>query len=140
MSFSAHIENKKKDLLFLGKGPTQGLGHTLTVEKMYSINFTVTHKKFCLSLHYSGASSYLFVNGTEIYKFKAKDSEIVPTPLFLGNISKDWSVDNMKRAGFTSYVYDFSVDYDVIAVNHIKDIYNYLMNKNDSVNEDIWIC
>ena len=46
----------------------------------------------------------------------------------------------MKRAGFTGYVYDFSVDYDVIAVNHIKDIYNYLMNKNDSVNEDIWIC
>ena len=88
----------------------------------------------------NGANSYLFVNGTEIYKFKAKDSEIVPTPLFLGNISKDWSVDNMKRAGFTGYVYDFSVDYDVIAVNHIKDIYNYLMNKNDSVNEDIWIC
>ena len=39
---------------------------------MYSINFTVTKKKFCLSLHYNGANSYLFVNGTEIYKFKAK--------------------------------------------------------------------
>ena len=133
MSFSAHIENKKKDLLFLGKGPTQGLGHTLTVEKMYSIKFTVTHKKFCLSLHYSGASSYLFVNGTEIYKFKAKDSEIVPTPLFLGNISKDWSVDNMKRAGFTGYVYDFSVDYDPTAVDNIKNIHKYLMRKNNII-------
>ena len=89
MSFSAHIDNKKKDILILGKGPTQGLEHTLTAEKMYSINFTVTKKKFCLSLHYNGANSYLFVNGTEIYKFKAKDSEIVATPLCLGNISKD---------------------------------------------------
>ena len=64
---------------------------------MYSINFTVTKNKFCLSLHYNRASSYLFVNGTEIYKFKEKDSEIVAAPLCLGNISKDWSVDNMKK-------------------------------------------
>ena len=92
MSSSAHIDNKKKDILVLGKGPTQGLEHTLTAEKMYLINFTVTKKKFCLSLHYSGANSYLFLNGTEIYKFKADDSEIVLTPLCLGNISKDWSV------------------------------------------------
>ena len=64
---------------------------------MYSVNFTVTKKKFRSSLHYNGANSYLFVNGTEIYKFKAKDSEIVATPLCLGDISKDWSVDNMKK-------------------------------------------
>ena len=56
---------------------------------MYSINFTETKKKFCLSLHYNGANSYLFVNGTDIYKFKVKDSEIVVAPLCLGNISKD---------------------------------------------------
>ena len=54
---------------------------------MYSINFTLTKKRFCLSLYYNGASSYLFVNGTEIYKFKAKDSEIVASALCLGNIS-----------------------------------------------------
>ena len=64
---------------------------------MYSINFTVTKKKFCLSLHYNGANSYLFVNGTEIYKFKAKDSKIVAASLCFGNISNDWSVDNMKK-------------------------------------------
>ena len=92
---------------------------------MYSINFNLTKKKFCLSLHYNGANSYLFVNGTEIYKFKAKDSEIVATPLCLGNISKDWSVDNMKKTGFNGYAYDFSVDYDVIAVDDIKDIHKY---------------
>ena len=99
MSSSAHIENKKKDILVLGKGPTQGLEHTLTSERMYSINFTVTKTKFCLSLHYHGANSYSFVNGTEIYKFKGKISEIVATPLCLGNIFKDWSEDNMKKTG-----------------------------------------
>ena len=64
---------------------------------MYSINFTVKKKIFCLSLHYNEANNYLFVNGTEIYKFKTKDSEIVAAPLCLGNISKNWSVDNMKK-------------------------------------------
>ena len=97
MSFCAQIDNKKKDILILGKGPTQRLENTLTAEKMYSINFTVTKNKFCLSLHYNGANSYLFVNGTKIYKFKAKDCEIVASPLCSGNISKDWSVDNVKK-------------------------------------------
>ena len=64
---------------------------------MYSINFTVTKKKFCLCLHYNGANSYLFVNGIEIYKFRAKDFEIVETLLCLGNISKDWSIDNIEK-------------------------------------------
>ena len=94
MSSSIHIDITKKDILVLRRGPTQGLESTLTAEKMCSINFTVTKKKFCLSLHYNGANSYLFVNGTEIIKFKAKDSEIVASPLCLSNISKDWSTDN----------------------------------------------
>ena len=129
MSSSAYVDNNEKDILILGKGPTQGLEHTLTAEKMYLINFTVTKKKFCLSLHYNGAHSYLFVNGTEIYNFKAKDSEIVASPLSLGNISKDWSVDNMRKTGFNGCVYDFNVDYDAIAVDDILDIHNYLMEK-----------
>ena len=86
MSSSIHVDNKKKDILILGRGPTQELEYTLTAEKMCSINFTMTKKKFCLSLHYNGGNSYLFVNGKEIHKFKAKDSEIVVTPLCLGNI------------------------------------------------------
>ena len=64
---------------------------------MYSINFVEINKKFCFSFHYNGANSYLFVNDTEIYKFKAKDSEIVASSLCLGNISRDWSTDNMKK-------------------------------------------
>ena len=133
MTSSAHIDNKKKDILVLGKVPTQGLEHVLTAEKIYLINFTVTNKKLCLSLHYSWVDSYLFVNGTEIYKFKAKDSEIVATPLCLENISKDWSVDNRKRTGFNGYVYDFSVDYDAVTGDDIKDIHMYLMKKNNIV-------
>ena len=93
----------------------------------------MTKKKFCLSLHYNGVNSYLFVNGIEIYKCKAKGSEIVAGPLRLGNISKDWSVDNMRRTSFNAYVYDFRVDYVAIAVGDIKDIHKYLMKKNDIV-------
>ena len=100
---------------------------------MYSSNFTVTKKKFCLSLHYNRANSYLFVNGTEIYKFTAKDSEIIATPLCLGNISKDWSADNMRKTGFNGYGSDCSVGYDPISVDDIKDIHKYLMKKNDFV-------
>ena len=90
MSLSAHIDNKKKDILVIAKGPTQGLQHTLTAEKTYAINLNVTKKKFCLNLHYNEANSYVFVNGKEIYKFKTKDSEIVTTSLSFGNILKDW--------------------------------------------------
>ena len=117
----------------MGKGPTQGLENTVSAEKMYSVNFIERNQKFCLSLHYNGANSYLFVNGTEIYKFKAKDSETAATPLCLGNISKDWSVDNMKKTGLNGYDYDFSVSYDAIAVDVILDIHNTLMKKNDIV-------
>ena len=85
-------------------------------------------------MHYNGANSYLFVNGIKIYKFKAKDSKIVASPLCLANISKDWSIDNMKKkTAFNGYVYDFSVDYDAIDVDDIVDIHKYLMKKNNIV-------
>ena len=84
-------------------------------------------------MHYNGANSYLFVNGTEIIKFKAKDSEINPYELCLGNISKDWSIDNIKKTGLKDCVHDFSVDYDAIEVSDIFDIHKYLMEKNGIV-------
>ena len=89
-----------------------------------------------MSWHYNGADSYLFVNGTAIIKFKALlqlFKEIIATPLCLGNMSKDWSVDNMKYTGLNGYVYDFSVDYNVVAADGIKDIHKYLMKKNNIV-------
>ena len=94
MSSSVHIDNKKTYILILGKGLGE---HSLTAEKLYSINFSATKRRFCLSLHYNAASSYLLVNGVEIIKFKAKDSEIFPNLLCLGNISKDFSASNMKK-------------------------------------------
>ena len=84
-------------------------------------------------MHYNGANSYLFANSTEIIKSKAKDSNIIVPPLCLGNISKDWPVDNMKDTGLSRYIYDFSVDYDATDVDDIKDIYKYLMKKNNIV-------
>ena len=82
MSLSTKIHNRKKDILIVGKVPTQGLEHTLSAEKMYSINFTENNKKkIGLSLHQNGANSYLFVNVKEIHKFKGRDSEIEATPL-----------------------------------------------------------
>ena len=132
MSSSIHVDNKNKNILILGVGPTQGLEHTLTPEKMYSINFAITKKKFCLSLHYNGVNSYLFVNGTEIYKFKAKESDILLGSRCFENISKNWSVDNMKRTGFTGNVYyDFSFDYRITSVDDIKGIHKYLMKENN---------
>ena len=100
MSTSVHANNKTKNILDLGKDFVQGLDNiTIYAEKLYSIDFTENNEKFCLSLHYNGDNSYLFVNGTEIHKFKAKDYKIVASPLCLGNISKDFSVDNIKKAG-----------------------------------------
>ena len=73
MNSSIHIDNKEKDILILGKGLTQRLDeHSLTAEKNYSINFTLTKKKFCLSLHYNVANSYLFVNGAELLNLKQR--------------------------------------------------------------------
>ena len=86
-----------------------------------------------MSLRYNGSNNYLLVNGTKIIKFKAKDSKIVATPLCLGNISKDFAVDNMKKTALNGYVYDFSVDYDVIAVDDILDFHEYLMKKNNVI-------
>ena len=100
---------------------------------MYSINFTENDTKICLGLHDNGANSYLFVNGAEIYKLKAKDTKIVATPLCLGNISKDLSLDNIKRTRLNGYVHDFSVGYDAIAFDDILNIHKYLMKKNNMI-------
>ena len=133
MSSTPYIDHKKKDISIFGKGRTQGLEHTLTAEKLYSINFNKHNTKFCLSLRYNRANSYLSVNGTEIIKFKEKDSEIIAYHLCLVNTSKDFSVDNMKKTGLNGYLYNFSVDYNAIAVADILEIHKYLMEKSGIV-------
>ena len=134
MSSSSNTGNKEKDILILGKGLTRVLSEqSSSAEKMYSISFTNTNTKFCLNLHYNGTNSYLFVNGTEVHKFTAKDSEIDPYNLCLGNISKDFSTSNIEKIGFNGYIYDFSVDYNPVSTDGIKDIHKYLMRKNGIV-------
>ena len=104
MSSSVFNDNRKKILTF-GKGPIQGLDDaTLTAEAKYYINFTQSTRNFCLSLHYNGSSSSLFVNATKIYQFKAKDSETKKYPLCLRNISKDFRTINMKKIELNGYV------------------------------------
>ena len=98
MSSSLHIDNKEKDISVLGKGPTQELVNTLlTAEAQYSINFSRSNREFCLSLHYNGSNSFLFVNATKVYQFKTQDSEIKKYPLCLGNVSGDVLAKNMKK-------------------------------------------
>ena len=96
---------------------------------MYLTNFTIANKKFCLSLHYNGDSSYLFVNDKEIINFKAKDSDIIPYPLYLGNISKDFTIPYRLETGLFGYVYDFSGNYWAIADDKVLDIHKYFMGK-----------
>ena len=86
-----HIDNKKRDILILGEGPTQGLDDTtLTAEAEYSNNFSRLHRKFCLRLRYNGSSTFLFDNYTKMYQFKQKYSEIKRYPLCLGYVSGDF--------------------------------------------------
>ena len=83
-------------------------------------------------MHYNNTNSYLFVNGTIIIKLKSKNTEILPYPLCLRIIWKDWSVDNMKKkTEFNAFVYDFSVKCDDIAVDDILNIHKYLMKKGN---------
>ena len=127
--FSFGSNGFSTNVIILGANMSSSVQANNKKIKLYSIDFTENNKKVCLSLHYNGDNSYLFVNGTEIYKFKAKDSEILATPLCLGNISKDFTLDSMKKTGLNGYVYDFNIDYDAIAVDDILGIHKYLMKK-----------
>ena len=108
MSSSVHIDNKGKDILILGKGSTKRLDSTtLTAEAKYPINFTQSGKRFILSLHYNGSNSFLFVNATKVYQFKAKNSEIKDYALCLGNVSKNFTIVNMRKNRIKRDLYNF---------------------------------
>ena len=108
---SSSVENK--DILILGEGPSQGLDDTtLTAETIYLINFTHSNKRFVLSLQYNGSNRFLFVNATKIYQFEAKHSEIKDYTLLLGDISRDFTVNNLERNRIKRKCKFFSVDFD----------------------------
>ena len=115
MSSSVHVDNRGKDVLVLGVGPTEGLDDTtLTAEAKYPINVTQSGKRFVLSLHYNRSNSFLFVNATKVYQFKAKSSEIKDYALHLSNIPKDVTINNMRKTGLKGVVIFFSVDFNRI--------------------------
>ena len=127
MSSSVHVDNDGKDILILGEGPTQGLDDTtLTAKAKYPISFTQSGKRFVLSLHYNGSNSFLFVNAIKVYQFNAKNSKIIDYALCLGNISKDFTINNLKKTGLKGVVNFFSVNFNSINTN---DIHKYLMKK-----------
>ena len=133
LSNSVHAINKTKNILILDHGLTQKVNNTtIYAEKMYSLNFSAENKIFCLSLHYNGDDSYLFVNGKEVTKFKAKKSEIKADQLILGSISAsaNLSSSDIEDGKLHRNVYDFSIDYSAISNDKILDIHAYLMKKN----------
>ena len=120
---------KKKDILILGKSTTDGLDDaTITAGTEYSINFTEQDKKIWLFESILQWKQFFF-NRVKIGQFKVKSFEIHESPLCLGNISKGFSVDNMKKLGLYGYVYGFSVDYDSTDVDDILNIHIYLMKR-----------
>ena len=132
-STSVHATNKTQNILILGHGLTKEVNNTtIYAEKMYSPNFSAENKIFCLSLHYNGDNGYLFVNGNEVTKFKAKKSEIKENQLTLGSISTsaNLSISDIEDSKLHGNVYDFRVDYSAISNDKIIDIYAYFMGEN----------
>ena len=85
-----------------------------------------------LGLHYNGVNSYLFVNKTEIYKFKADNGTVnFPTQFCAGSISDEFGSNDIKGISLNGNVYDFSVDFNAILKSDILDIHKYLMNKDN---------
>ena len=106
ISLSVHVDNKGKDILILRKGPTKGLDDTtLTAEAKYPTNFTQSGKRFVLSLHYNESNSFLFANATKVYQFKTKNSEIKYYALCLGNISRDFTINNLEKTGLKEVLF-----------------------------------
>ena len=129
-----HANNKANNIYVMGDPFVKGIkGTTLYAEKIYKTNFSESNKTFVLSLHYNGDDSYLFVNGKQELKFKAKDNQIVKEILCLGNISDDWLATDVTNTGFAGNIYDFAVDYTETSVGTIYNIHRYLMKKNDVV-------
>ena len=128
-----HSNNKANNIYVMGDGIVQGINDTtLYAEKTYSQNFTQPSKKFVLSLRYNGDDGYLFVNGKQELKFKAKTDQLVKEKLCIGNLSDQWTACESEKTGLYGNIYDFVVDYKSInGVKPIYDMHRYLMTKHN---------
>ena len=133
MSFSVHTTNRANNIYVMGTGLTQGIHDTtIYAEKNFYRNFTDFGKKFMLSLHYNGDDSYLFVNGRQELKFKAKTDQLVKDKLCIGNLSDQWTTSESAKTGAYGKIYDFVVDYEqIVGVKIIYDMHRYLMTKHN---------
>ena len=127
-----HTTNKANNIYVLGRNFLQGINDTtLYAEKGYTTNFTVSNKKFVLSLHYYFDNSYLFINGRQELKFKAKEYDLLGEKLCVGNLSDNWTTLNSRKTGLYGHVYDFVVDYQgIVNIKKIFDMHRYLMIKH----------
>ena len=132
MSFSKHASNKANNIYVMDKDYIQKINNTtIYVEKIYHRNFTDPGKKFVLSLHYNGNNSYLYVNGNQELKVKAKTDQLVKEKLCLGNLSDQWTTSESEKTGLHGKIYDFVVDYEQIAgTDKILDMHRYLISKH----------
>ena len=128
MSSTVHVDNKGKNILILGEGPTQWLNTTLTAEAKYPTNFTQSEKRFVLSLCYNGSNGFFFTNAKKLYHFEAINLEIKDHVLYL-DVPKYFTIDNMKKIGLKEVVKIFSVDFKLIDTKDILDIQKYLMKR-----------
>ena len=128
-----HANNKANNIYVMGDLFVQGINDTtLYAEKIYSQNFTQPSAKFILSLHYNGDDSYLFVNGKQELKFKAKTERLVKEKLCIGNLSDQWSTSESEKTGSYGNIYDFVVGYEqIVGVKAIYDMHRYLMTKHN---------
>ena len=101
-------------------------------KKNFYRNFTDPGKNFVLSLHYNGDDSYLFVNGMQELKFKAKTDQLVKEKLCIGNLSDQWTTSESEKTGLCGNIYDFIVGYQaIVGVNPIYDMHRYLMTEHN---------
>ena len=135
MSFSKHANNKANNIYVMGKDYIQKINNTtIYAEKIYYRNFTDPGKKFVLSLHYNGNISYLYVNGNQELKVKAKTDQLVKEKLCLRNLSDQWTTNESEKTGLHGKIYDFVVDYEQIAgTTKIIDMHRYLISKHTIV-------
>ena len=133
MSFSIHATNRANHIYLMGTGLTQGINDTtIYAEKNFYRNFSDFGKKIVLSLHYNGDNSYLFVNGRQELKFKAKTDQLVKEKLCIGNLSDQWTTSESEKTGKYGKIYDFVVDYEKISgVKTIYDMHKYLTIKHN---------
>ena len=135
MSFSKYANNKANNIYVMGKDYIQKINDTkIYAEKMYYRNFTDPGKKFVLSLHYNDNFSYLYVNGNQELKFKAKTDQFVKEKLCLGNLSDQWTTSESEKTGLYGKIYDFVVDYEHVAeTTKTLDMHRYLITKDSII-------